>query len=89
VGEKIGMVAAHHKFIKIFISNQGTFMYYTGGYYYYFYAVGNCCPDANDPPVDVYHVEVCRGAAANGPYYSQLGVRYLPIRTKRNAKNKR
>lgn len=50
-------------------------MYYTGGYYYYFYAVGNCCPDANDPEVDVYHIEVCRGEYANGPYYSQNGVR--------------
>ena len=51
-------------------------MFFSGGYYYYFYAVGNCCPDANDPSVDVYHVEVCRGSAANGPYYSQTGIRY-------------
>ena len=53
-------------------------MFFSGGYYYYFYAVGNCCPDANDPSVDVYHVEVCRGSAANGPYYSQTGIRYEP-----------
>ena len=50
-------------------------MYKNGGYYYYFYTVGNCCPDANNSASNVYHVDVCRGAAANGPYYSPAGER--------------
>ncbi|KAI1326743.1 glycoside hydrolase, family 43 [Xylariaceae sp. FL0255] len=57
-------------------AEEGSFIYYNGGYYYLFYSHGQCCNYNEGLPAagDEYMIKVCRSTSISGSYVDSNGV---------------